>query len=65
MREPWEEADLYWSRKELEAQRLPVCAVCECRLWAYYTEIDGETICDDCLLGWLTDNGYRHVYEEE
>ena len=49
---------------EYEA-KCPVCDACKCHMTAdeYLYEIDGDLICEDCIISYVKDN-FRHRLSE-
>ena len=52
--------DLFLERERQGAraeERLPICDYCGQPIWGdYYFEINGDRVCDDCIIDYIHDN---------
>lgn len=53
------------ARLDAIESRCPVCDVCKCHMTGvdYLYEIDGDLICDDCIISYVKQN-FRHKVSE-
>ncbi len=55
--DPVRDAEMHMARQEAEFEKLPKCEHCKETIQDdFYYEIDGDIVCDDCILEYLRKN---------